>query len=171
MIKLTVDEKIEIVLIVGDNYKTHREAAEIFNTRHTNKHISHVTVGNVVTKFKNTGSIQNNFKKKHAVRTLTEENQLQVLQTVVEHPKISLEGIKNAVQGNVSRASASKMLRINKFYLYKPIFVHTLKPGDMDSRFMFCAWFQGEVEDETRILFSDEATFTSNGVVCSQNCR
>ena len=112
MIKLTVVEKIKMFLIVGDNYKTHREAADIFNTRHPNKHISLVTVGNVVTKFENARSAQNNFKKKHAVRTLTEENQLQVLQAVVENPKISLEGIKNKVQGNVSRASASKVLRL-----------------------------------------------------------
>ena len=34
MVLLTCEGKIEIVLIVGEKYKTHREAAIIFNDSH-----------------------------------------------------------------------------------------------------------------------------------------
>ena len=40
MVLLTCEEKIEIVLIVGENYKTHKVAAIIFNDRHPNKNIN-----------------------------------------------------------------------------------------------------------------------------------
>ena len=53
------------MLIVGENYKTHREAAIIFNERHPNKNINHSTVTKIVIKIKSTGSIHNNYNKKH----------------------------------------------------------------------------------------------------------
>lgn len=175
VVKLTKVEKIEIVLIVGDNYKTHREAAVIFNNRHPEKQISHVAIGNLISKFKRTGSVDNCFKKNRPARTLNEDDHLDVLQAVIENPKVSLRKIAKTVPGNTSKSSASRILKNNNFHPYKPKFIHTLKPRDFDSRFMFCAWFQGEAEVDhffgRRILFSDEATFTSNGVVCSQNCR
>jgi len=43
-IKLSKEHKIEIVLIVGENYKTFRESAEIFNIRHPDKIIHFTTV-------------------------------------------------------------------------------------------------------------------------------
>lgn len=42
-VKLTMQDKIEIILIVGDNYKTFREAAIIFNERHPKKNIHFTT--------------------------------------------------------------------------------------------------------------------------------
>lgn len=76
----------------------------------------------------------------------------------------------------MSSTSVATLLKRNKFHPYKPRFVNTLKERDYIPRFEFSAWFQGEVE-ETRlfprqILWSDEATFTSNGTVSSQvSCR
>lgn len=50
-----------------------------------------------------------------------------------------------------------------------------MRPGDFERRFEFCSLIQGELEDDPfmarRIIFTDEATFTSNGTVSSQNCR
>lgn len=54
---LTYEEQIEIILIMGENYKTHREAAIIFNNRDPNKNSNHWTVTKIVIKFKSNGSI------------------------------------------------------------------------------------------------------------------
>lgn len=62
-LKLSKEDKIEIILIVGENYKTFREAAEIFNNRHPDKIIHFTTVGNILTKFKTFGNVENNFNK------------------------------------------------------------------------------------------------------------
>lgn len=174
-VKLTTEEKIEIVLIVGDNYKTFREAANIFNERHPNKMIHFTTVGNVVTKFKGSGSVLNNFKKKHQKWINTEENQMQVMQSVIENPKTSLRKLSASLPTPLSKTTIGRVLKENKFHPYKPKFTHTLKPGDLDRRLEFCSWFQGELEDapfmSRNILFTDESVFTSNGTVSSQNCR
>lgn len=58
---------------------------------------------------------------------------------------------------------------------YKPKFLHTLEEGDSGRRLEFCLWLQGEYLNDTNflknILFTDEATFSTNGTVSSQNIR
>lgn len=78
MVLLSCEEKIKIVLIVGENYKTHREAAIIFNDRHPNKNINHSTVTRIMNKFKTTGSLNNNFNGKRQKLVANENTQLEV---------------------------------------------------------------------------------------------
>lgn len=55
------------------------------------------------------------------------------------------------------------------------MFICTFQERDYDLRYDFCMWIQGQIEDQhdfhKHILFGDESTFTTNGVVSSQNCR
>lgn len=175
MVLLSCEEKIEIVLIVGENYKTHREAASIFNDRHPNKNINHSTVTKIINKFKTSGSINNNFNRKRGKLVANENTQLEVMLSVVEHPKVSLRKRKSLIQQNVSKDTVGRILKRNKYRPFKPKIVHTLKERDYDRRFDFCSLIQGELEDDPffprRIIFSDEATFSSNGTVSSQHCR
>lgn len=53
-----------LVLIVGDHYKTHREAAAIFNNRHPIRNIQQSKVTRIVNKFKTSGSVHHSFNKK-----------------------------------------------------------------------------------------------------------
>ena len=172
-VKLSTEDKIEIVLIFGDNYKTCRETAEIFNNRHPDKIINFTTVRYLINKFKNSGSVENKFRKKHRTWVTNEDIETDVMQSVVENPKCSLRKRSNLL--NVSKTTVARILKANKFKPYKPHFTHTLKEGDSERRFEFCACIQGELEDNRfmtrQILFSDEATFTSNGTVSSQNFR
>lgn len=172
---LTCEEKIEIVLIVGENYKTHREAAIIFNNRHPNKNINHSTVTKIVNKFKSTGSIKNNFNGKRQKLVADENTQFEVMLSVVANPKLSLRKRKSLMQQNVSKDTVARILKLNKYKPFKPKIVHTLKERDYDRRFDFCCLIQGELEEDpffTRhIIFSDEATFSSNGTVSSQHFR
>lgn len=43
-VKLSIEGKIEFILIVGDNYRIYREAAEIFKNRHPDKPVYFTTV-------------------------------------------------------------------------------------------------------------------------------
>lgn len=170
---LTVIEKAEIVLICGDNYKTVREAADMFNLRHPDKHVSYSTVSRILNRFKETGSLEVSYKKPHGKTVLTEENELAVLQTVIETPKISTKRISEQV--DVKRTSVKTVLHKYKYHAYKPQYVNKLYDNDFNQRFGFSAWIQGQIEENRNfaknILFTDESTFTTNGVVCSQNCR
>lgn len=168
---LTKEEKVEIVLIHGED-KTHRETATIFNQRHPEKSISHTTVGRIFKKFLSTGSVENEFKKPHA-KWIMDEQEENVLLDVIEHQKTSLAAISNRTGSKPG--TARNILKKNKYHPYKPKFTNKLQERDLAIRFDFCAWVQGELEENRTfakyILFSDEATFSSNGVVSSQNCR
>lgn len=69
----------------------------------------------------------------------------------------------------------ANILKSNKYHPYKLQFVHTLKERDYDRRFEFCSLIQGKLEQYQfllrNVISSDEATFTLNGTVSSQNCR
>lgn len=168
---LTRAEKVELVLIHGEN-RTNRETSQIFNERHPQKRVSHATVGKILKKFKNTGSVENNFKKEH-IKWEIVRNEENVLLDVIENKKTSVSEIANRTSS--SQSTVRRILKKHKYYPYKPKFINTLRETDFDARLEFCAWFQGEIEDNRQfpfqILFSDEATFSSNGVVSSQNCR
>lgn len=103
----------------------------------------------------------------------TEAAEFEVMQSVVETPKTSISKLAQTV--NLSSSSVQRVLKKNRFKPYKPKFVHTLHDRDYDCRMYFSFWLQGMIEDDRSfiryILFSDEATFNSNGVVSSQNCR
>ncbi|KAJ8951697.1 hypothetical protein NQ318_012239 [Aromia moschata] len=61
------------------------------------------------------------------------------------------------------------------FYHLTPKFSHTLEEGDEAKRLDFCLEMANRVLNDVRfhkrILFSDESTFLTNGVVSSQHCR
>lgn len=158
-VRLSNEGKIEIVLIVGDNYKTHREAAAIFNNIHQNRNIQHSTVSKIINKFKTSGSVHNNFNKKRQKRVASEDTQLQVMLSVVEHPKMSLRKRMSLIRNEVSRGTMANIIKNNSYHPYKPQFVHTLKDRDYDRRFEFCSLIQGELEEYPfllrNIIFTD----------------
>lgn len=170
---LSLQEKIEIILISGDNYKSNRETAAIFNERHPNKTVHNSTVSRLVNKFKETGSVENQYKVSHEKPVTGDEGSLDVCLAITETPQVAVSQISEIT--SIEERSVRRILKRNKFHPYKPKFVQVIKDRDYDARFDFCAWFQGMIEEDfnfsKNVLFSDEATFTSNGTVSSQNCR
>lgn len=170
---LSLQEKIEVVSICGENYHTYRETANIFNGRHPNRNIFHSTVRKIVTKFRQTGSVGNSYKLPHQKAKTNEETSLNVLLSAIENPQMPLSEREKEV--DVSERSIRRIFKRNKYKPYKPKFVHTLKEWDLDARIDFCFWYQGMVEEDQHfskyVFFTDEATFTSNGCVSSQNSR
>lgn len=167
-----MEEKIEIILLCGETNR-HRDVVQIFNNRDPNRNIQQSTVSRILTKFKQTGSVENRFKKKHTRLRNTEEVELSVCLDAIEHGQTTLPAISERT--DVKQSSVRNILHKNKFHAFKPKFINTLKERDFDVRCNFSYWFQGEREEDYyfpyNILWTDEATFSSNGVVSSQNCR
>lgn len=172
-VQLTLVEKAELVLICGEHYKTVREAGDIFNERHPDKQVHYSTISRILNNFKQTGSLEYKYKNERTKTVCTEENQLEVLQAVVENPRRSTQEV-HAYTG-IKKTSIKEILKKQKYHAYKPMFICTFQRRDYDLRYDFCMWIQGEIEDQRdfhrHILFGDESTFTTNGVVSSQNCR
>ncbi|MBZ5796171.1 DUF4817 domain-containing protein, partial [Burkholderia contaminans] len=116
---LSLQEKIEIVLISGEN-TPYRQVADIFNGRHPGKNIQHSTVLRIMKKSKQSGSVENQFKKQHNPSKYDEEVQLNVCLRVVEHGQISINNISETT--GYKRESIRKILKKNKFLAYKPRF-------------------------------------------------
>lgn len=169
---LSKEEKVEIILLCGENTPS-RQVADIFNSRHPNRNVNHTTVTRLLNKFKETGSINNNFKKPHANAKVPTEIEEEVCLTVVENGKTSIKQLSTSL--DVPCTTVQKILKKNNFKPFKPKFINTLMERDFIPRFEFSAWYQGEYEENSQfplnILWTDEATFSSNGTVNSQNCR
>lgn len=171
---LSIRDKIEIVRLVGDNERSAAEAAAEFNNRHPGRSVSRSTVQRINNIFDETGSISKNLLKtrQNGRRGLVENNN-QILQYFSDNPRNSVRTA--SLDLHIPRESIRRCLRQNKIKPFKPKFLHTLEPGDEERRLEFCYWLQGEYLHNgnflNEILFTDEATFTTNGVVSSQNCR
>lgn len=113
------------------------------------------------------------FKTERTKPVRNVENSLDILQSVVENPHISDRKCARSLA--LGKSTVQNVLAANKFKAFKPRYVQTLQEHEYDNRSEFCFMVQGEIEiDRTfprKILFTDEATFTTNGVVSSQNCR
>ncbi|PSN33354.1 hypothetical protein C0J52_27713 [Blattella germanica] len=75
----------------------------------------------------------------------------------------------------ISRSTVHVATKLLKLKPYKIRNVHNLLPPDSVARIEFCRWFQQSVYDGSLdpglTFFSDEAWFTLNGRVNSQNNR
>lgn len=80
-----------------------------------------------------------------------------------------------SVNTNISKTHLQKIYKINRIYPYKAKFCHTLEEGDEARRLQFCLSFRELIlanrNFHKSIFFSNESTFTTNGVPSSQNCR
>ena len=95
------------------------------------------------------------------------------MDSVRNYPKLSLR--RRSVHLGISKSLIQKILKQRKFHPYKPIFNHALEPGDPAKRLYFCLWMGAQIMDNQyfyrNIIFSDEATFSTNGTVASQHVR
>ncbi|KAJ8942209.1 hypothetical protein NQ318_021096 [Aromia moschata] len=89
------------------------------------------------------------------------------LHSVREAPRLSLR--RRAIE------SVIKNFQAEPDFTIKPKFRHTLEEGDEAKRLDFCLEMGNRVLNDVgfhkRILYSDESTFSTNGVVSSQHCR
>ncbi|KAJ8969127.1 hypothetical protein NQ317_013215 [Molorchus minor] len=71
---------------------------------------------------------------------------------------------------NISKSKIWKCLENRGKKPFKPKFLHTLEAGDTEARMEFCLWLQGmNLENPEFLKNTDEAAFTTNGIVSSQN--
>ena len=114
------------------------------------------------------------FRVKHhtgipTARTAEEEED--VLERVAENPNISVRRLSTAT--GISRTSVHNILRTQLLYPYHHTKVQELLPNDLPFRFDFCRWFRNKPNNDptffSRVLFTDEATFTHRGIFNTRN--
>ena len=94
----------------------------------------------------------------------TREN---ILEMVQRSPRLSTRRMASRIR--VSRMQVWRTLREEDFYLYHDQTVQHLERGDHAQRMDLCHWIQVHPELLGVILFTDEASFTRDGVNNSRN--
>lgn len=167
---LSVSHKIELIRLVGDNHRTYRAAAAEFNRRHPEiEPVTFQTVAKVNTCFDRTGSIVPTKR----TRNVHNRQDNEIMNELQRNPKTSVRQLARNL--NLKASKVWRCLKRKNQIAFKPKFLHTLENGDEVSRMEYSLWCQGNFLTDmsflSRIMFTDEATFTTNGVVSSQNSR
>lgn len=94
------------------------------------------------------------------------EEEEDVLTRVEANPGISTRRL--GLQSNLSHMTVWRLLREQQLYPYHLQRVQALSPADYPARLMFCQWFLQQCAMNPNfgalVLFTDEATFTRDGI-------
>lgn len=172
---LTVAQKVFIVQCYGlGETISYAGVARMFRQKWPEAAVSENAVKNVIAKFVRTGSTLPMKKKRKSYSEVEDAATSLAMNSVREFPKMSLRR-RSCRIGNISKSLLQRIYKHNKIHPFKPRFIHTLEENDEAKRLYFCLLI-GEKMLQNRtfyhnIIFSDEATFTTNGVVSAQNSR
>ena len=120
------------------------------------------TVGDLLNKFKKTGSVHN---IKHGRKGLETEEQELILAYTEAHPTQSLDEQADAT--GRAKETVRKTLKRYGYKPYKPRLLHTITDRDPPNRESMAEWFHLNINANPRflksVLFSDESPFKVNG--------
>ena len=124
-----------------------------------------------VRKFNEHGSILNRNKGNSGrkITQITENNIAIVQRAITENPAISVRHNET----NLSKSTFHRILKKDiRLHPYKMQIKHELQPCDYARRRTFCNWFISKDQRFTeRLVVTDEAAFSMNGRVNTQNTR
>lgn len=165
---LTLQQKIFLVQCYGKGDKCYRQVIQEFNEKFPNVYVPETSCRKIILKFLRTGSL---LRIPRIKDNEDDASTLLILHSVEEHPKLSLRRRAENLQF-IKKSQIQKVLKRNKIHPYKPVFNHFLEVGDEAKRLDFCLWV-GSMKNgfHKKIMFSDESTFSTNGVVASQHAR
>lgn len=172
---LTTEQKVFIVQCYGlGEEHSYQGVIRKFLERWPNYSVSATGVKKVITKFMRTGSVLNVKKTKSDLNEEDNAAAALAMDSVRRFPKLSLR--RRALEiGNISKSHLQQIYRTNKVKPFKAKLIHTLEENDESKRLDFCLWYGEQYLQNHNfgrsIIFSDESTFTTNGVVNSQNAR
>lgn len=175
MERYTIEQRVKIVGAFYENGRSNQNAFRAlrdFFGQHNRPNVS--TIGRIVRKFQQTGSVGNVKTPVHARPVRSAENISVVRDSVAEEPSTSTR--RRAQQLNISRTSLMRILNKDlNLHAYKVQLTQELKPTDHFKRRQYAEWLveQTEVNGDftKKIIFSDEAHFHLCGFVNKQNCR
>jgi hypothetical protein len=173
-VRYTVEERIEMVLLFGDNARTAEQTGAEFHRRHPERtRPSNSSVLRLVKKFKATGSVMNTAHVWNEKPATGDAIKAAVLASYEVNPQQSTRHV--AQEAAVSHQSVWKILKEENFHPYKIRLTQQLDAEDGDRRLQFCEWAIAQTDRNPdfghHIIWSDEATFFLNGHVNRQGYR
>lgn len=171
--KLSANEMVDMIYVLGESERNPLLASRIYEAKYPNRrHPKAKDFQKVKIRFETTYSVkyENHTRRKRATEGEIEN---MVMQAVVENPHTSTWTLTENLP--ISQSSVSRIIRKNKFHPYHIQHVQSLNENDHLDRQNFCIWIRSMEEREdnfcNNILFTDEATFKSDGKVNINNCH
>lgn len=172
MTEFTNQEMAQIHFMYGLANGNAREARRLYAERFPDRQIPcPKTFTTLHLRLEETGSFAKSKIGGRPLTVRTQQLEEEVLNLVEESPGTSTRKIGNEL--NVSNKTVWSVLKSYSLYPYHTQRVQTLLPRDFPARLNFCNWFQGMCSIvphfSVRILFTDEATFSRNGIMNFHN--
>jgi hypothetical protein len=167
---LTVQEKIEMVLVYGEAGRSLDNAVNLYASRFPDRIRSRASFYRTIKQFTADGSVRP--KKRTRPATVTEENnEIGVLAAVAYNPHVSTREI--ASESGLSQTSVCKILNRHKYHPFHMSLHQDLHGVDFENRVTFCQWAVEQIQQNPNffryVLFSDESSFTNHGTVNRHN--
>lgn len=170
---LSIQEMITMIFILGECGKNCLLSSKVYAARYPDaeRKPRKEAFQNLLERFEETGNVEFTKRKVIDKPVNNENNQLTVLLSVQENPHVSTREISQ--QTDITRTSIKRILKLQKYHGYHIELHQELYERDFDQRVTFCNWMTNKIREIphffNNILFSDEASFKSNGIVGRHN--
>lgn len=166
------NELIDMIYILGEAEKNCLLAVRIYQAKYPDRRKpTRQTFQCLMERFDANGTVEYN-KRKVVNRIATnEEKENEVLLHLEENPQVSSRQLANLC--DTSQSTVNRITRKFKYHPYHIELHQELLDRDFEQRENFCATINATIREDpnflSKIMFSDEATFRSNGSVNRHN--
>lgn len=169
----TVQEYVDMLLILGECQGSYRAAAVTYVERYPNRQHPHKNVfQRLEHRVRETGRMDHFREVPGRPRTArTPGVEEAVLAVVEDNPNESIRGIARNL--NLTSSTVQRVLRAERYHPFHYTKVHALLESDFPLRVNFCRWMQDRIAANENfgrsIAWTDEATFTREGIFNMHN--
>lgn len=169
----TANDIVDILLVLGECQRNYVQASILYAARFPERrHPNDTVIRNIELRGR-----QGKFARKRrsilAEDYVNNPQMIAVLAMVHQDPQISLRQIQREL--GVPKSTASRYLKKLKYHPYHMSLNQALSVEDYERRLIFCQWVTQQVNNDDNffkyVMFSDEATFQSTGVLNRHNCH
>lgn len=170
---LSLQEKIEIILIYGEARRSVSRAIRLYAERHPGERVpSRCSIYRIVQHFKTDGNVGTTKRNRRRIVTNAGgANEVNILAAVNVNPHVSTRELER--ESGISRSSILRILKQHKFHPYHIKLLQELHGDDFNRRLAFCNWARNKVMQNNEfflsVLFTDECSFTNRGEVNRHN--
>lgn len=167
-----LNELIDMIYVLGETGKNPLLAQRIYRMKYPERRIpTAVGFRNVMDRFDSSGSVK--YSKREVVnkKAANEDNELEILLNIQENPQVGSRTL--ATLCNTSKSTVNRTTNKYKYHPYHIELHQELREEDFERRIQFCNIITQQLQVNNNflcnVLFSDEATFKSNGAVNRHN--
>ena len=166
------NECIDMIFVLGEADKNCVLAERLYRMKYPERRTpSPRCFQKLMERFISTGSVERPKQEVVNRRATNDEKELDILLHVQENPQVSSRDL--ALLCYTSQSTASRTTRKYKYHPYHIELHQELQDGDFQRRVTYCQWLRGQIAVNQNflksIMYSDEATFRSNGAVNRHN--